>query len=149
MRMPAGWNIRVTTLDSEGYLECHGFFRWSATSISLSKSHEIQPAVARRIEYDCIPPHICCARHAGQRGKLPERDFVPWRFSAAGRQSACRGSSLPAAENLHKTSREQSQQSRASLFDHLVGAGEKRRWDSKAECFCGLEIDHQLKLRRL
>ena len=29
---------------------CRGLFQWPATSISLSKSHGIQPAVARRIE---------------------------------------------------------------------------------------------------
>ena len=32
----------------------------------------------------------------------PPNDFVPWRFSAAGRPSPWLASSLPAAENLHK-----------------------------------------------
>src|SRR5438552_17761138 len=50
--------------------------------------------------------------HASIRGEIPIapaapplhtfRDFVPWRFSAAGRHSTSRPSSLPAAENLHR-----------------------------------------------
>src|SRR6516165_1746977 len=36
-----------------------------------------------------------------------------------------------------------------SLFDHLVGAGEKRRWHLKAECPRGLEIDRQPEFRWL
>ena len=43
---------------------------------------------------------------------------------------------------------EQSQQG-SSLFDHLVGAGEQRRWDVEAERLGGLEVDHQLELGRL
>ena len=36
-----------------------------------------------------------------------------------------------------------------SLFDHLIGAGDERRRYFKAKCFGGLQIDHQLELRRL
>ena len=36
----------------------------------------------------------------------------------------------------------------ASLFDHLVGAGEHRRWHFEAEQFRRLQIDHQLELCR-
>jgi len=32
-------------------------------------------------------------------------------------------------------------------FDHLVGAGQDRLWDRKAERLRGLEIDHELELR--
>ena len=57
-------------------------------------------------------------------------------------------SSLPAAENLHTSGCEQSQQTN-SLFDHLVGAGEQRVGDGEAERLGGLEVDHQLELGRL
>ena len=35
-----------------------------------------------------------------------------------------------------------------NLFDHLVGAGEQRCRDVKAEHFRGLEIDHKLEFGR-
>src|SRR5262245_18002672 len=34
------------------------------------------------------------------------------------------------------------------LFDHFVGAGEKRQWDFEAERLGGLEVDCQLELCR-
>src|SRR5262245_17397008 len=36
-----------------------------------------------------------------------------------------------------------------SLFDHLVGAGEQRRWHVQAERLGGAQVDHQLELGRL
>jgi hypothetical protein len=38
--------------------------------------------------------------------------------------------------------------SRAALFDHLVGASKKRRWNGEAEQFCGLEVNRKLTFRR-
>src|SRR5262245_9842386 len=34
------------------------------------------------------------------------------------------------------------------LFDHLVGAGEQRRWNIEVHGLCSGEVDHQIKLCR-
>src|SRR5262245_25743896 len=36
-------------------------------------------------------------------------------------------------------------QQNSKLFDHLVGAGQQRRWDGKAERLCSSKIEHQFK----
>jgi hypothetical protein len=36
-----------------------------------------------------------------------------------------------------------------SLFDHPVGNGEQPWRDAEAECLGGVEVDHELELRRL
>ena len=40
-------------------------------------------------------------------------------------------------------------QQTASLFDHLVGAGEKRWRDVKSECFRGFDVDNEFEFDRL
>src|ERR1700676_1232525 len=37
----------------------------------------------------------------------------------------------------------------ATSFDHVIGAGEQRRWHAEAERLRSLEIDNQVKLGRL
>jgi hypothetical protein len=37
----------------------------------------------------------------------------------------------------------------ATLFDHLVGASEQRRWYGQAKRFGSLHVDHQLEFGRL
>src|SRR6516225_8314432 len=38
---------------------------------------------------------------------------------------------------------------RGLLFDHLVGARQHRAWNGDSERLRGLEVDHEVKLRRL
>jgi hypothetical protein len=46
-------------------------------------------------------------------------------------------------------SRREQMQRRAVLFDHLVSAGEQRRWNVEAKSPRGLEINHEFKLSGL
>jgi hypothetical protein len=67
---------------------------------------------------------------------FPTRDFLPWRFSAAGRRSAWRdlhsGGRKPAQSTKHKM------RHGARSFDHLVGGSKQHRRHVKAERLGGL-----------
>ena len=64
------------------------------------------------------------------------------------RQSAWRGSSLPAAENLHKRRHKHCSKT-ASLLDHLVGTQQNRAWQVDPDRLCSFEVEDQLVFGRL
>src|ERR1043166_10165130 len=89
----------------------------------------------------------CCARLLDARDG--ERYFLHFFHVTVFTQPRSKGEEL----NLSITGPLITQQTRAgaancSLHD-LVGAGEQRRWDCKAKCLRGLEIDHELETRWL
>ena len=73
--------------------------------------------------------------------------FGAWRFSAAGRFSAGRVSLLPAAENLHRSGREQTQQT-ASYSITSSARASSVGGNCQADRLRRLEVDCQLILRR-
>jgi len=81
------------------------------------------------------------------RPTISRRDFVPWRFSAAGRQSAWLDRRHRRPETLHISGL--MRRSNCILFDDLVGECEQLVWNGEAERLCSLEVDNQLELDRL
>src|SRR5450631_1814362 len=76
------------------------------------------------------------------------RDFVPWRFSDAGRRSAWIASSCRHPKTY--TGRDScTAQQKLSLFDQFVGPVEKRFRNCDAECVGGLKIDQEFEFCRL
>src|SRR6266478_6802454 len=51
-------------------------------------------------------------------------------------------------ETVHYQGRTPALQQIESLFDHLVGGGDERRWHGEAERPGGLKVDHKLELGR-
>src|SRR6516165_5406795 len=63
----------------------------------------------------------------------------------------CLGGSVPDtfdAKSAHLTGLKMIRITRAASFDHLVGAGKKRRRDFDAQTLGGLQIDDQFEFRR-
>jgi hypothetical protein len=91
---------------------------------------------------------------ASPRGQIPiasaasppptSRDFVPWRFSDAGRHSPWMTSSCRRPRNLH-SKRLLHRINDKRLFDHLVGAEQQRCRHFDADRLRGLQVDHHLK----
>src|SRR5689334_4382456 len=58
-------------------------------------------------------------------------------------------SAARAGRALPSSRRPRERSARGASFDHLVGAGEDGWWDAEPERLCRLQIDDQLKRRRL
>jgi hypothetical protein len=69
----------------------------------------------------------------GQKAKYSLGADV-FRFASDSGQDATTAACPFRAKNRH-----------GPLFDHLVGAGEERRWNGEAEGLGGLEVDRQLE----
>src|SRR6266849_516285 len=69
---------------------------------------------------------------------LTSRDFVPWRFSDAGRRSAW----MVSSSRRPKTC---TQADIVSSFNHLVGTREQRWRHDKAERFCSFKIQDKFE----
>jgi ABC transporter substrate binding protein len=67
----------------------------------LGLLHELVPKAVRVAVL--VNPANATVAETTLRGTFPHRDFVPWRFSDAGRRSAWLASWVPASENLRRT----------------------------------------------
>ena len=88
---------------------------------------------------------IAPARH---RPTFPDRGFLPWRLSDAGRRCTWHRRVRPASETLHNN-RLMHCSKQTSSFDRLVGAGKKRLRQFHAESIGGLQVDDKIELRGL
>src|SRR5262249_22403986 len=86
----------------------------------------------------------------GGNGTTSRIGRVGYACAQAMRETAG-SAAAPAArcKNLRRGSFILNPPSRFTSLDHLVGAGEQRRWHVEAERPRSVEVDHQLELRRL
>src|SRR5262249_22912297 len=73
----------------------------------------------------------------------------PWRSCSAGTNFTRFCTSATSSGRLNGAGARRPRDGREGLFDHLVGAGEKRLRYREAKRLGGLEVDDQLELGRL
>jgi hypothetical protein len=146
------WN----RLHAYGLMTSHGgrarglLARVNLTAMSeaaLARALEPFPAAVRAL--DAL--HLATMEFLRENGASIELASYDNRLLAAASALGVRPAVLQRWPISRWSGRSRSYGPRVTLrsLDDLVGAGEDRRWDRQPERFRGLQIDHQLELRRL
>jgi hypothetical protein len=104
----AGGPVIVGRADNGDVLRLRGFLRRNGhPNLQLDPETDAEAkALVERFHVDPGQlPIVLCPGGQLHSPTFPHRDFVPWRFSDAGRRSAWLASWVPASENLRGTGR--------------------------------------------